>query len=306
MSVSVVIPVKNGARFITEAVESACIQAEVGLIVVVDDGSTDGTVEVVRAMSDPRIVLIENTRQGVSAARNSGLDEVVSRGCSHAAASWVVFLDADDRLRSGAVSELLAGVDDDCVAVYGDYDRIDENGAFIGRRRFIRGKRKPSGDVLGRLLAGNFLVNGGVMLIRIDIFHSIGGFDETLRHCEDWHAFCRLAATGRIVWRPNAHVLDYRVHRCGTMMDSSIDYRRYETALERVFVDPLICGRFDSRRLARLRRRSEAHLRTYLACQTFRSGAYLRAIRQARRAIMALPSHAPKVVLRLVGAAAGI
>ncbi|WP_409455274.1 glycosyltransferase [Methylosinus sp. H3A] len=47
----------------------------------------------------------------------------MSRGCSHAAASWVVFLDADDRLRSGAVSELLAGVDDDGVAVYGDYDR---------------------------------------------------------------------------------------------------------------------------------------------------------------------------------------
>lgn len=90
------------------------------------------------------------------------------------------------------------------------------------------------------------------------------------------------------------------------MMDASIDYRRYQTALERVFSDPLICARFDADRLARLRRESEAHLRTYLACQTLRSGAYLRALHQAAQAIGALPSRAPNIMIRLVGAVAGI
>jgi len=307
MDVSVVVPVRNGARFIGEAIASALSQCETRLVVVVDDGSTDNTAEIVRAINDSRVVMVTGPARGVSAARNLGLAAVAEqRGPAPEAEGWVVFLDADDRLRPGAVAALLACIEAECVAVYGDYDRIDEEGRPIGRRRLLLNRRKPSGDILEKLLAGNFLVNGGVMLIRLDVMRQLRGFDESLRHCEDWHAFCRLAARGRIIWRPDAHVLDYRVHRGSTMMNSAINADSYLLAVDRVFSDPQMTERFSTERKAELRRISEAHMRTYLACQWLRAGAYMRAIKEALRAVLFLPSAAPRVFVRLIGTAAGL
>ena len=196
MSVSVVIPVKNGARFIAEAVASALEQPEVIDVVVVDDGSVDDTARIVSGASDPRVALISGKCAGVSAARNRGFAEVVRRSSASIGSPWVLFLDADDRLRTDAVGKLLLTASHECVAVYGDYERIDEGGRANGRRGWLRGRQKPSGDILRPLLAGNFIVNGGVMLIRREAFQRSGGFDESLRYCEDWHEFCRLAALG--------------------------------------------------------------------------------------------------------------
>ena len=203
MWVNVVIPVKNGARFIGDAIASALGEASVKRVVVVDDGSTDESAEIAARVDDPRVTLIRGAGRGVSAARNLGFAEVerLSSAEEHGQ-SWIMFLDADDRLVPGATQKLLDGVRVDCVAVYGNYERIDVGGRRIGRRSMLRGRGKPSGEILRELLAGNFIVNGGVMLIHHEQFRRTGGFDETLRYCEDWHLFCRLAALGPIVWRP--------------------------------------------------------------------------------------------------------
>ena len=90
--VSIIMPCYNAARFIGEAVASVIDQTEVSWeLLVVDDGSTDGSGDVVRRIADPRVRLISQENAGVSAARNAGLSE--SRG------EFVAFLDADDRMR---------------------------------------------------------------------------------------------------------------------------------------------------------------------------------------------------------------
>jgi glycosyltransferase involved in cell wall biosynthesis len=300
MSVSVIIAVKNGAPFIAEAVASALSQAQVVGVVVVDDGSVDATADVVAAIRDPRVTLISGASSGVSAARNLGLAEVANR----ADVSWVMFLDADDRLRPGAIGKLLATAVEPCVAVYGDYERMNEQGRALGRRGWLRGRAKPSGDILTELLSGNFIVNGGVMLMRRDAFATLGGFDETLRYCEDWHAFCRLAALGCILY-VNDIVLDYRVHAKSAMMRASDGFAHYQRALERVFNDPLIVERVPANQAARLASNAEAHLRTYLACQAVRSHAYWRALPQTAGAIRSAPRRAPKTMMHILGAAAG-
>jgi glycosyltransferase involved in cell wall biosynthesis len=306
MWVNVVIPVRNGARFIGDAVASALGQASVKHVIVVDDGSTDDSAGIVSRIGDARVTLIRSAGRGVSAARNLGFAELERlNSLDERDQSWVMFLDADDRLLAGATSKLLEGVRADCVAVYGDYERIDASGRRIGHRRMLRRRIKPSGAILRDLLAGNFIVNGGVILIRHTQFRRTGGFDETLRYCEDWHLFCRLAALGPIVWRPRTTVLEYRVHQSSAMLSGRVNFGHYRAAVERVFSDPMIIGDVESRDLARLRRRAEVHLKTYLACQAIRVRAYGRAIKETAAVMVLLPSQAPKTLAHALGALAG-
>lgn len=307
MRVSVVIPVKNGARFIAEAVASALGQPHVKRVIVVDDGSTDGSADIAAGIGDERVTVIQGDGRGVSAARNLGFAEVERlTPAEQSEQCWVIFLDADDRLVPGATDRLLQGVQADCVAVYGDYDRIDADGRHIGRRGLLRRRRKPSGDILRDLLAGNFIVNGGVMLIRHAQLLRVGGFDETLRYCEDWHLFCRLAAQGPIVWRPRTEVLEYRVHSSSAMMSGGVNFNHYRAAVERVFTAPVITGKVSQADLIRLRRKALSHLRTYLACQAVRARAYGRAIKETAEAIALLPSRTPRTLVRALGALAGL
>src|SRR5215213_3125487 len=92
--VSVVIPCYNQAHFLGEAIESVLAQSYPNFeIVVVDDGSTDDTSEV--AGSYPKVRLVRQENQGLSGARNAGL--------ARSEGEYVVFLDADDRLRPEAL-----------------------------------------------------------------------------------------------------------------------------------------------------------------------------------------------------------
>jgi glycosyltransferase involved in cell wall biosynthesis len=307
MWVNIVIPMKNAAPFIGAAVASALNQSCVKRVVVVDDASTDGSAEIVANINDERVTLIRGAGRGVSAARNLGFAEIEGlSGAQAAECDWVMFLDADDRLVPGATQKLLENARPDCVAVYGDYERIDARGDRIGRRRLLLRRGKPSGEILRDLLGGNFIVNGGVMLIRHIQFRQAGGFDEALHYCEDWHLFCRLAALGPIAWSPQTTVLEYRIHNSSAMMSGRIDFSHCRAALERVFTDPRIVSRIERHDLVWLRRRAEAHLKIYLACQAIRARAYGRAVRETARVISRFPAQTPKTLARALSALAGL
>ncbi|WGD53820.1 glycosyltransferase [Bradyrhizobium sp. CB1650] len=297
-SVSVVIPAKNAAAYIGEAVDSALRQSGIADIIVVDDGSIDDTVAIVRAIRDPRLRVMTNDSSGVSAARNLG--------ARHAAGDWLVFLDADDRLRPGAVATLLEAARGAprAVLVYGDYNLIDGEGRSIGRRDLLKGRSKPSGDVLQRLAAGNFIVNGGIMLVRADAFRAAGGFDVSLRYCEDWHCWCRLAAIGEFAFVPKL-LLDYRLHTANTMNAAVRTPQDFFPAVARVFDDELILARLPEGAAARLRQAAEIHLVTYSATQAVRFGRYREALAYlgmvGRRSAKAMPRSAIKIALAYFG-----
>jgi glycosyltransferase involved in cell wall biosynthesis len=297
-SVSVVIPTKNVAAYVGETIASALAQGEVTEVIVVDDGSTDDTVAIVGAIGDPRLHLMSNDSAGVSTARNLG--------ARHANGEWLLFLDADDRLRPGAVAALLAAARDAprAVLVYGDYNTIDSDGRQIGRRDLLKGRRKPSGDVLARLAGGNFIVNGGIALARADAFHTVGGFDVSLRYCEDWHCWCRLAAIGEFAFAPML-LLDYRLHTANTMNAAVRTPQDFFPAIARIFDDGLILARLPEGTAVGLRRAAEIHLVTYSAMQAVRFGRYRDAFAYlgmvGRRSFKSLPRSAIRVALACFG-----
>lgn len=296
--VSVIIPAKNVAAYINETLSSALAQNEVGEVIVVDDGSTDDTAAIVRAIRDPRLRLMTNDSAGVSSARNLG--------ARHASGEWLLFLDADDRLRSGAVAALLTAARGAprAVLVYGDYNTIDSEGRQIGRRSLLKGRRKPSGDVLTRLAAGNFIVNGGIALARAEAFRAVGGFDTSLRYCEDWHCWCRLAAIGEFEFAPEL-LLDYRLHTSNTMNAAVRTPQDFLPAVARVFDDGLILARLPEGTASGLRRAAEIHLVTYSAMQAIRFGRYRDAFIYlamiGRRSVKSLPRAVVRVALARFG-----
>lgn len=297
-AVSVVMPAKNAAAYIGEAIASALAQEGVTEVIVVDDGSTDDTVAIMRSIRDLRLRLKANDATGVSAARNLGARD--ARG------DWLMFLDADDRLRPDAVTTLLtaARAAPHAVLVYGDYNTIDSAGRAIGRRGLLKGRRKPSGNVLERLASGNFIVNGGIMLIRAEVFRAAGGFDVSLRYCEDWHCWCRLAATGEFAHVPKL-LLDYRLHTANTMNAAMRTPQDFFPAVARVFDDQLILGKLPAGAAPRLRQAAEIHLVTYAATQAVRFGRYREALGYlgmvGRRSLKAVPRSALKITLSYFG-----
>jgi glycosyltransferase involved in cell wall biosynthesis len=158
VTTDIVMPVYNGAATIAAAVSSVLAQTDSHWrLIVVDDGSTDGTRQVVQDFHDDRIVLIETDHGGVSAARNEG----IANGCSR----FVGFLDSDDELRPDWVSSLAPGSGVGLIRC----------GATIMAQGQPAEQRAASGTPL---LAGMFVV------LR-EILDAIGGYDERLSYSEN-------------------------------------------------------------------------------------------------------------------------
>jgi glycosyltransferase involved in cell wall biosynthesis len=298
--ITVVIAVKNGMPFLVEAVRSALAQGDhVDRVVVVDDGSTDDTAASIGALANSRVSLIANPGRGVSSARNAGAALATSR--------WLLFLDADDRLAESAASRLLAAAvrQPSAIAAYGDYERIDASGQRVGRRFLIRARRKPSGDILFPLVRGNFIINGGIMIVARDAYTRVGGFDPALSLCEDWHLWCRLSTLGPIAYTPEL-VMDYRVHQTSVMMGRPRRYADFKPALDAIYRDPEILRGIPAAELATARRQAEVSLMTYCAAQAWRNGARGLGLGMAIDAIKHSPQQTPWVVLRFGGAIASL
>ncbi|WP_420367385.1 glycosyltransferase [Curtobacterium sp. L1-20] len=183
--VSVVLPVYRRADAVPAAIASVRAQRHANWeLVVVDDGSGDDTVEVVRhiAADEPRIRLIERENGGAGAARNTGLAAV--RG------DFVAFLDADNTWRPDHLTAALAALlEDDRAAVHTAVRMVGANNADDATAP-VETYRGEDGS-LEDLLAGNF-IDLNVLVVRRDVAAAVGPFDETLRRWIDWEWLLRI------------------------------------------------------------------------------------------------------------------
>ncbi|GIX03582.1 MAG: hypothetical protein KatS3mg113_0588 [Planctomycetaceae bacterium] len=174
---SIIIPSYNYAHYVTRAIDSVLHDPGPSRqVIVVDDGSTDNTAEVLSAYAS-QIDYVYQTNQGPSAASNHGIR--LARG------RYVVFLDADDRLLPGGLLKLweTAQRHPEAGIIIGAYQNIDEQG------RITYGKPPPKMgsclDNFRRFIRGDFAIGCGRSLIRRDVLDRIQ-FPQQLRHGEDW------------------------------------------------------------------------------------------------------------------------
>ncbi len=229
--VSVITPTFNRASLLAEAIRS--IQAQTFQEyehIIVDDGSQDGTAEMVASFSDPRIVFLQQAQKGVAGARNYALARARGR--------FYVFLDSDDLALPGRLQNQLDVFASDPQAglVYGVY--YGERSPGARRIKISRCKDAPP-PVLEELLLKT-VFHWSTVALRASWIERVGNFDEQLRIGEEWDLTLRLSLAGcRMVCFPEPlslvrmqeHSLSSRMHE---HLESSL------RVLEKAFSHPAL------------------------------------------------------------------
>ena len=202
-SISVVVPTFNSADVLPQTLRSILEQKNVpGLeVLVIDDGSTDGTAEVVGALEDPRLRYVRREHTGGPAApRNTGV--------RMASGMLIGLCDADDPLQPGVLAAAVQALDADprVALTFTDFARMDEQGCNVGPRLlgaftgFVRLSREsigpgmfriPSPEAYGCLLEENFIRTSG-LVVRAEILSQVGPFDESLENGDDKDMWLRI------------------------------------------------------------------------------------------------------------------
>jgi glycosyltransferase involved in cell wall biosynthesis len=208
---SVVVPAYNAGATIHSAVGSALAQTQSDLeVVVVDDGSTDDTAEIVGQLSDPRVRLISQPNGGLAGARNAGI--------AAAHGTYVALLDSDDLLlpRYLELSQQALETSAEAGFAYTDAYVFDQTSGRVRRRSAMQRNRPPVPPPVGRddflmaLLRRNFIYVAATIPRRV--LDDVGGFDESRSSAEDYELWLRILIKGyRAAWIPGRQAL-YRKH----------------------------------------------------------------------------------------------
>ncbi len=203
ISVAVVIPTHDRAELCLRAVESVIQQTRAPeRVVVVDDGSTDGTAERV-AETYPSVEIIRQDNQGVSAARNRGV-----AACSE---SWIAFLDSDDCWKPEKLERQLELLER-CAEEGPTLIHCDEIWIRRGNQVLQRRKHQKKG---GRIFLDSLAlcaVSPSAVLLRRDVLLELGGFDESFAACEDYDLWLKWTARYSAQYVDEPLVIKYGGH----------------------------------------------------------------------------------------------
>lgn len=225
--VSIIIPAYNTRHFLPQTVSSALSQTWQDFeLLIVDDGSTDGTGQWVAEQTDPRIHLVRQPNQGAAAARNTGI--------KHAKGKYIAFLDADDLWEVDKLKKQVAVLDSlsEVGLVHTAIHYIDENGDSINRILGVRGE----GNVWREVVTDNPVRCGSTPLIRRECFDKLGVFDTSLSFAEDWEMWIRIARHYQFA-TINEPLVAYRQHKTNMTKSYKRIMPNFQKILERTFRD---------------------------------------------------------------------
>jgi glycosyltransferase involved in cell wall biosynthesis len=210
MTISIILPTFNRSRYLPLALDSILAQTYRDLeVIVVDDGSTDDTEQVVMPYSG-QIKYIYQENQGRGAARNVGLQ--------YATGEYIAFLDSDDLWHPDKLERQVPVLEAnaDSAFVHGPVDVIDENGCKDekGTKNILRLFKKAgrSGFSYENLI-DSCLIFMSAILVKKECFRTVGVFDRSLRILEDLDWYLRVARRYRIAYLDGSPLVSYRFHK---------------------------------------------------------------------------------------------
>lgn len=210
-TISVIIPAYNAAQTILKTIESVRQQTYKDLeIIVINDGSSDRTMEILDTVEDDRLQVYSYANGGLPTARN--------RGISRATGEYISFIDADDLWTKDKLEKQLLALEQNpqAGAVYSWVTCMVQDAENPDEITFVPdGKVTYTGNIYPDLLLGNFIGNGSNILARTKTIQSVGEFEASLKSCEDWDYYLRLAAKWEFVLVTEAQVLYLKT--AGTM-----------------------------------------------------------------------------------------
>lgn len=223
--VSVVIPAYNAMTYLPDTLNSVLQQTFSDFeVLIIDDGSTDRIQAwVAQNITDPRVRLIAQANQGLSAARNTGI--------ANAQGEYVAFLDADDLWKPTKLEVQVHYLDNNSAVglVYNWIAVIDAEGKPTGK--VWRGDIE--GDVLEEVLQRN-IIDCPSVLVRRKCFEDVGVFDRTLRSVEDWDMWIRIAACYRFAVTREPLVY-YRQHSSNMSKNWRVMEQAFHQVIEKSF-----------------------------------------------------------------------
>lgn len=275
--VSVVIPTYNYGQFIREGIESVLAQTHpVAEIIVVDDGSTDGTEAVVGRFFGDRVIYIRQENGGVSAARNNGVQ--------NSSGDIVAFLDADDTWRPDKIEKQMLKFDQDAeIGLVHCGMREFDSGTGKTIQTRIDGEEGWVAD--SHVLFDKAVINfsGSLIAVRRAAFEEVGGFDTRLKNGEDWEFCLRVARKYKVGFVPEA-LVNYRIHGVNAHLNIAEMERSTKLAWEKAFDTT-------DEKVLRLKRRSYGNLHKTLAGSYFQAGDYASCIRHAALSLWYKPQN---------------
>jgi glycosyltransferase involved in cell wall biosynthesis len=227
--ISVVIPTRNRAPYLVEALGSVFSQTFTDYeVILVDDGSTDDTLSVLTPyIKRQKVQYVFQEPAGVSAARN--------RGINLAQAPYIAFLDSDDLFLPSKLAKQMKLFEHEPQLgyVHCSFSKFDDQGRDLG----VRDTSRFSGWIYpGILQEWSVLMAMPCMLMRTEVIKEVGGFDESMAWAEDldlWRRIARRYAVGAVP-EPLVRV---RVHSSSTSFDRAKGSQGFERYLDKAFVD---------------------------------------------------------------------
>ncbi len=275
--VSVIIPNYNYGRFLSEAIESVLRQTyKCHEIIVVDDGSTDDSLEVLARYKTSGVTVICQQNCGVSVARNIG--------AANSSGDVIAFLDADDVwLPTKIEHQMQALAEDSEIGLVSCWMReFDSRGATLSEfRQYITGWCSAELAVFKHPV----VVNGSAIVVTRKVFENVGGFDEQreLHPYEDMEFCYRASKIGKIAIVPE-FLVDYRNHGGNEHLKIPSLKRGAMLAFEKIF------RRADSDILP-LRREACGNLHSAFAGCYFQVGDYRAFLHHTARALWYAPQN---------------
>jgi glycosyltransferase involved in cell wall biosynthesis len=222
--ISVVIPAFNHAQYVGEAVESVLGQSLEDLeLIVIDDGSTDGTTDVLARYRDPRMRVVRQANQGAHAAINTGLEM--------ASAPYLTILNSDDAYHPQRLEKTVAVLASQTqVGLVGTYiEIVDSQGKSIGVKHGYRDAPpwplenpersfRAGDDLRAALLTENYWSTTSNFVFRCDLYRQAGPF-RPLRYVHDWDFALRAALLAPQILLPEP-LVRYRLHPTNTIHEN--------------------------------------------------------------------------------------